>query len=228
MDRKILYKRGVNAVTATGGAISASSIYFAFEGHAQAAWVLMGLGIVIDALDGTLVRLLDLGETLPRYDGDRLDEYADLITFVLAPVGFAWAEGLLPFDWTGIGTGMVVVAVSTLQFAREDNKTEHAFWGWPSFWNIAYLYAWGADIPPVWVIALSLVLSAGVFVPVPFAYPSRLPKLRKTTTALGVLWGGVLFAYVVAPELDETLLYLSLAYPLYYFSLSAILYEDLK
>lgn len=228
MEQKVLYKRGINAITAVGGATSASSLYFAFEGHAQIAWILMGLGIVIDALDGTLVRVFDLGETLPRYDGDRLDEYADLITFVIAPVGFAWADGMLPFDWMGIGTGMIVIAVSTLQFARQDNKTEHAFWGWPSFWNIAYLYAWGAEIASIWVIVLSLALSVAVFVPVPFAYPSRLPKLRKTTVALGVVWGAVLFAYVIAPELDVTWLYLSLAYPVYYFGLSAVMHEELK
>lgn len=228
MDRENLYKRGVNAVTAVGGAISAASLYFAFEGQPRLAWVLMGLGIVIDALDGTLVRLLDLSETLPRYDGERLDEYADLITFVIAPVGFAWAEGLLPFSWLGIGTGMVVIAVSTLQFSRQDNKTENAFWGWPSFWNIAYFYAWAAEIGSMWVVGLSLVLSVAVFVPVPFAYPSRLPKLRKTTIALGVVWGGFLFAYIIAPDLDDVWLYVSLAYPVYYFGLSAVLHEDLK
>jgi phosphatidylcholine synthase len=228
MDRDILYKRGVNAVTAVGGAISAASLYFAFEGRAQFAWALMGLGIVIDAVDGTLVRLLDLSKTLPRYDGERLDEYADLITFVIAPVGFAWAQELLPFSWLGIGTGMVVIAVSTLQFSRQDNKTENAFWGWPSFWNIAYFYAWAAEISSPWVIGLSLVLSVGVFVPIPFAYPSRLPKLRKTTIALGVVWGVFLFAYLIAPDLDRFWLYVSLAYPVYYFGLSAVMHDDLK
>ena len=228
MDGKTLLKRSVNAMTAFGGSISAVSLYFAFEGWEQVAWVLMGIGVVIDALDGTAVRLLDLGGALPRYDGARLDEFADLITYVVAPVGFVWATGMLPFNGLGIATGIIVITVSTLQFSRTDNKTENAFWGWPSYWNIAYFYAWAADLSAVWVIAGSLILSVGVFLPIPFLYPSKMPKLRKTTFAFGILWGGVIFAYLLYPKMSDFWLAASLVFPAYYLALSAAMYDTLK
>lgn len=228
MDGKLLLKKSVNFLTAIGGSVSAVSLYFAFQNWEHLAWILMGIGVVIDALDGSLVRILDLGGKAPRYDGARLDEYADLITFVIAPVGFVWATGMLPFTWLGVGTGMIVIAVSCLQFSREDNKTESAFWGWPSFWNVAYFYAWAAELDPAWVIGGSLALSIGVFVPVPFAYPSKLPRLRKTTMAFGALWGVLLFAYLIEPEIDKTWLAVSLIFPVYYLVLSGLMHEQLK
>jgi phosphatidylcholine synthase len=228
MDGKILLKKSVNWLTALGGSISAVSLYFAFQGWEHLAWILMGIGVVIDALDGSVVRILGLETTAPRYDGDRLDEYADLITFVIAPVGFVWATGMLPFEWYGVATGMIVIAVSSLQFSREDNKTANAFWGWPSFWNIAYFYAWAANLEPIWVIVGSLVLSAAVFAPIPFAYPSKLPKLRKTTSGFGVAWGALLFAYLIWPEISKIWLAVSLIFPAYYLILSAVMHEELK
>ncbi|MFB6351200.1 MAG: phosphatidylcholine/phosphatidylserine synthase [Bradymonadaceae bacterium] len=228
MDGKLLLKKSVNFMTALGGSVSAVSLYFAFQNWEHLAWILMMSGVVVDALDGSLVRILGLKSQAPRYDGARLDEYADLITFVIAPVGFVWATGMLPFTWLGIGTGMIVIAVSCLQFSREDNKTESAFWGWPSFWNVAYFYAWAAELDPTWVIAGSLVLSAGVFVPVPFVYPSKLPKLRRTTMAFGGLWGVLLFAYLIDPDIDKTWLAVSLIFPVYYLVLSGLLHEQLK
>ncbi len=228
MNRKALLKKSVNWMTALGGSISAVSLYFAFQGWEHLAWVLMGVGVVIDAADGSVVRLLGLEAIAPRYDGARLDEYADLITYVIAPVGFVWASGMLPFDWLGVATGMVVIAVSCLQFSREDNKTDSAFWGWPSFWNIAYFYAWAADLEPTWVVAGSLALSVGVFLPIPFAYPSKLPKLRKTTMGLGVAWGVLLFVYLLWPEISDLWLAVSLLFPVYYLGLSAVMHDELK
>jgi phosphatidylcholine synthase len=227
MDSKTLIKRMVNVFTAIGGAVSAVSLYFAFEGWERMALVLMGIGLIVDAIDGTIVRSLDLSDALPRYDGAQLDEFADLISYVIAPVGFAWATELLPFTWLGMTTGVTVIAVSCLQFSRSDNKTEHAFWGWPSYWNIAYFYAWAAGVHVYWVIGGSLALCVAVFLPIPFAYPSHLPKLRKTTWALGLLWGAVLFAYLLVPQLDKIWLAASLAFPVYYFGLSVFLYDEL-
>lgn len=228
MNKKLIMKKAVNALTAFGGSVSAVSLYFAFQGWEHLAWILMGIGVVVDAADGSIVRLLGLADSVPRYDGARLDEYADLITYVIAPVGFAWASEMLPFDWLGVATGMTVIAVSCLQFSRVDNKTDYAFWGWPSYWNISFFYAWAVELPSIWVIVGHLILSVGVFVPIPFAYPSKLPKFRRITTVLGVVWGIVLLVYVVYPWANDLWLYLSLLYPAYYLLLSAVMYEDLQ
>ncbi|MFB6262872.1 MAG: CDP-alcohol phosphatidyltransferase family protein, partial [Bradymonadaceae bacterium] len=127
MDRKNTFKRAVNLVTVLGGGMSAGALFFVFAGEAylRTAWLCLGIGLLIDSIDGTVVRVLGLDQSLPRYDGERLDEYADLVTYVVAPVGFAWGADLLPADWFGFVTGVVLCAASMLQFSRTDNKTEN-------------------------------------------------------------------------------------------------------
>ena len=62
----------------------------------------------------------------------------------------------------------------------------------------------------------------------PFVYPSKLPILKKTTMVTGFVWLGVMIAYVVAPKLGEMWLLISFAYPIYYFTLSFVMYPRLK
>ena len=228
MRRKALLKLGINGLTAAGGGLSVLAIALAFYEQPRAALVLMGVATVIDAIDGSLVRILGLEETAVRYDGERLDEYADLMTFVIAPVTFAWATDVLPFDPWGIGAGMVVIGVSFLQFSRTDNKTENAFWGWPSYWNILYFYGWGAELTAPWMIGISLALSAAVFAPVPFIYPSKLDTLKRLTLTGGFLWLGLLIAWLLIPSMGDHWLWISLVYPAYYLGLSFALYPRLK
>lgn len=241
MQRKALIKRGINTLTAIGAGLATVAILFAFQGWDRGAWLLLGAGLIIDSIDGSLVRHFDLGETLPRYDGARLDEYADLIIYVVGPVGFAWSSGLLLstepplttplawLDWLGVATGVCVCAVSCLQFSRTDNKTDDAFWGFPSFWNVLYFYSWALDAHPLSVIVSSLVLSVGVFAPIPFVYPSKLSKLKGVTWALAIAWLGLLTVYLVEPGLlSTTWLYVSMLFPAYYLVLSFLLYEELQ
>lgn len=228
MARNALLKFGINGLTAAGGGVSVLSIALAFHGRPRIALVLMGVATVVDAIDGSLVRMLDLQETATRYDGERLDEYADLMTFVIAPVTFAWATDVLPFDVWGVLAGLVVVAVSFLQFSRSDNKTENAFWGWPSYWNILYFYGWGAELSSPWMIGITLALSAAVFAPIPFIYPSKLDTLKWLTWIGGFLWLGLLIAWLLVPSMSDQWLWISLVYPAYYLGLSFALYPRLK
>ncbi len=71
--------------------------------------------------------------------------------------------------------------------------------------------------------AVLTLLSVAVFVPLKYLYPSKAPRLRKTTNGLGFLWV-MLFALAVAfPERTAPfrLAELTLAYPIYYLALSA-------
>jgi phosphatidylcholine synthase len=222
-------KRAVNVGTAFGGALSLLAVLYAFRGYPRVAWMLMGAGLIIDSLDGLVVRSFDLTEAVDRYDGARLDEYADLITYVVAPVSFAWAVEMLPFNVWGLGTGAVVCAVSCLQFSRVDNKTDRAFWGFPSFWNVIYFYGWALHASPPVMIAVSLVLSAAVFAPIPFIYPSRFDRAFLVGTVILMhLWLGVLLATLVWPDLAQAWIWGSMAFPALYVIVSALKHGDIK
>ena len=114
---------------------------------------------------------------------------------------------------------------SAYGFNRDDAKTaDHFFTGFPSYWNIVVAYMWLAEWSPVVNAVILTVLAVLVFVPIRYAYPSRMPVMRASTNALAALWGAavvmMLWRY---PDVPPALLYGSLAFPFYYLALSLYL-----
>lgn len=214
----------VHVYTASGVVLALLALEAGLAGRVRAAFLLLGLAVVVDATDGTLARAARVKERAALFDGARMDDIVDYLTFVFVPIVLAYAWGLLPASG-----GLVVAAcpllASALGFVRTDAKTEdHFFTGFPSYWNIVVLYAYLAGLP-AWLNALLLVgLSALVFVPVRYVYPSRTPVLRGLTNGLGILWGlavGVLIWQI--PKPSGWLLAASGLFPVYYTALSLYL-----
>lgn len=207
--------------------LSAVAVLRAFEGHYREAWLWMGLALLIDLVDGPAVRWFQLEEYLPGYDGERLDEYTDLAAFTVAPVCFAWAAGVLPVGPLGIATGLWVCMVSSLQFARQHNKTPRAFWGWPAYWNVLIFYGWGLPLDPGLIVFLCWVLGAASFLPVPFVHPVRFSPMRPLTLLGGAAWVVLMVTYLLVPSTPRWVLVVSMVYPIYYFGLSLVFYDRL-
>jgi phosphatidylcholine synthase len=178
---------------------------------------------VIDATDGVLARVLRVKERLPWFDGAKLDDIIDYLTYVFVPVFLMVRAELVPTAlslWMG---GAVLIA-SGYGFSRNDAKvatTDYFFTGFPSYWNIAalYLYVWRfAPLTNAAILALLVLL---VFVPVRYVYPSRTSTWRVATNVLGAIWGVCLLILIWRlPALDGPWLPLSLVFPVYYLALS--------
>jgi phosphatidylcholine synthase len=111
---------------------------------------------------------------------------------------------------------------SSYQFCRVDAKTEdHAFLGFPSYWNVVAFYAVVLDLAPAVVAAVLVVCSVLVFVPVRYLYPSRTAALRGLSLVLTAVW---LVTYAVllvqVPDPAPVVVALSLAYLVYYVAVS--------
>jgi phosphatidylserine synthase len=223
-----LLKLGINLLTGIGAGLSVLSIPSAFAGEFRGAWLLMGVALVIDWVDGSLVRYLDIDPDRANYDGARLDEYADLMTYVIAPLMVAVASNQLPEGAIGYGLVVFVCVVSSLQSARKRTKTDRAFWGWPSYWNFVYFYGWGLGIGPWAIGGITVVLGLATFAPVPFPYPSRLSLQKYVLGLLGLFWSGFVLWYLLDPSVPDLYLALSLLFPIYYLVLPLFYYERLK
>jgi phosphatidylcholine synthase len=143
----------------------------------------------------------------------------DFLNYVIVPAVFMVLTQSLP-HWSLI---TLPVLASCYGFAHTGAKTPDDFFqGFPSYWNVVAIYFWGLGLPPVINAAVLVFLSVMVFVPLKYAYPSKMSVLRVTTGVLGVLWSLVLAVCVLAPERVRGLhlLGLSLAYPAYYLALS--------
>jgi len=217
----------VHAYTALGALAAFAMTVFVFEGRFQAAFLLMVVATAIDGTDGVLARWARVKEATPGFDGAKLDDIVDYLTFVFVPALLLYRAGILPPVWAGTVAAAVLLS-SAYGFSAADAKTDdHFFTGFPSYWNIVALYLYAARLPPIVNAFVLLGLSALVFVRTGYVYPTRTPALRGLTIALGSVWAAmVLLMILMLPEVPGLLLIASLFFPVYYVVLSRILHAQ--
>jgi phosphatidylcholine synthase len=215
----------VHLYTASGALAAFFGTLAVFDGHYREALLWMVAATVVDATDGLLARKARVKDRLPAFDGARLDDVVDYLTFVFLPVLFLYRSGALPEGWGG-GIASVVLLCSAYGFAAADAKTnDHFFTGFPSYWNIVAVYLHIAALPPVSNAMILLVLSGLVFWRVGYVYPSRTPTLRRLTIGLAACWGVVVVTMILAiPHVPPALFALSFLFPVYYAALSFALH----
>jgi phosphatidylcholine synthase len=211
----------VHAYTATGALTAFAAVLEISNGRYRAAFLWLAAATVVDATDGVLARLAQVKVRTPRFDGARLDDIVDYLTYVFVPVWLLYHAGLLPRHG-GLFVASAVLLSSAYGFASLDAKTDDAFFtGFPSYWNIVAVYLVGAGLSPAVNAVVLLVLSALVFVRIGYVYPSRTPVLRGLTIALGSVWAVMVVAIILAmPDVPMALLSASLYFPVYYVVLS--------
>jgi phosphatidylcholine synthase len=219
--------------TALGLILAAGMAVCIVEGGAEAfrwAFLMMLAACLIDSTDGSLARRLHVKEVLPRFDGAKLDDIIDFLTFTSLPLALVWRAELLPapMQWVLV----FALLASAYGFCQVPAKTTDGYFvGFPSYWNIVAFYLYVLQIPG-WVAAV-IVLSLALltFVPSYYMYPSRGAVLSRTTNFLGGVWV-VLLVWILwelpgenpaPPEIERKNHWLALAslfYPAYYMVVS--------
>jgi phosphatidylcholine synthase len=212
---------GVHAYTASGAIVALFALIAINEQRFADVFRWLAVAFFVDCTDGALARAVQVKRVLPYYDGARLDDIVDYLTYVVVPIMMLHAAGSFPpahAHWVAAAP----LLASAYGFCRSDAKTEdHYFRGFPSYWNVVALYAYALELSPtttaIWVVVLSVL----VFAPLKFLYPSRAPRFRTISIALGAVWGAILsWAIWILPERSPFLLWASLAYPAYYCGVS--------
>jgi len=168
----------VHIFTACGAALALMAMIAA----ARHAWIpvflLLGIALIVDGVDGTLARRLRVAEVLPNWSGDGLDFVVDFVTYVFVPAFVIFESGLLP---AAAAIPIVVgIAVSgALYFADRRMKTpDNFFRGFPALWNVVAFYLLLLK-PTPWLAAGSiLLLIILTFVPFKFVHPVRVERWR--------------------------------------------------
>jgi len=183
--------------------------------------------VAIDATDGWLARRLRVAERLPWFDGAKLDDIVDYLSYAFIPALVVWRVPLVPAA-VALPVAAAILLSSAFGFNRRDAKTaDHFFTGFPSYWNVVVLYLLVVSSPPAANAAILLTLVALVFVPFRYVYPSRTPILQPLTVTLGALWSVLVLAKLWRfPESPSPIVFWSsLVFPLYYVALSLVLHR---
>jgi phosphatidylcholine synthase len=186
----------------------------------RAAFLVMALATFIDATDGWLARRARVEAVLPGFDGRRLDDLIDFHTYTTLPLLLIWRAGLL-----GPGAGawlLVPLVASAYGFSQADAKTDdHAFLGFPSYWNIVAAYLYLLRLPAPWALGVVVVLATLTFVPVRYLYTTHRGPLSTLTNVLGGAWAlGFLAILWWWESVPRAWVVLSLLFPAYYMAAS--------
>lgn len=180
---------------------------------------------MVDASDGTLARYFDVKKNAPNIDGAMMDNIVDFITYTFLPVLALVVFDILPHSLTWVA--LFPLGTSLYGFCQTHAKADASFVGFPSYWNILFLYLYILKLPTAWFVVILIFLSVMTFVPIRYIYPSQTRWLQKPTLLLTILYGGVMIALCFYPNAAwayQTAL-LSLLYPLYYTIMSLFYHQ---
>ncbi len=223
---------GVHTYTALGLVAAAAIAVLIVRGDAsafQGAFALMIVATIVDATDGTLARKVGVKQVLPGFDGRRLDDITDFLTYTFLPLFLVWRAGVLPEGWEG--WLVLPLLASAYGFCQVSIKTDDGYFlGFPSLWNVVAFYVYALRFPGFVSLGVMVVLGLLTFVPSRYLYPSSKPsRLNRWSNILGAIWG-LLLLYLVwrMPELttpsgDQVVRWIawaSLLYPIYYLAAS--------
>jgi phosphatidylcholine synthase len=214
----------VHLYTSLGNIAAFLALIAITERRPRDVFLFLALAILIDSTDGMLARAWDISRWTPTFDGRKLDDITDYLTYVFIPMFFAYEFQLVTGPWLAV-LGFVLLA-SAFGFCQDWAKTDDGFFtGFPSYWNVVVFYMYLMELPGEINALILFGLAVLVFVPIRYVYPSKTRSLRSTTIGLGAVWGVTLVVLLATIEQPHPyVLALSFVYPVYYFALSFYLH----
>lgn len=213
---------GVHLYTAMGLPLNLLGAWALMEGDARTFFLSQMAAIFVDGTDGFMARAVEVKKVVPEFDGRRLDDIVDFLTFTFMPALALPALGLIPQSWGWFAA--VPVLASAYGFCQERAKTDQSFVGFPSYWNLVLIYLFVLGASPTFTVVLFSVLAILVFVPIHYVYPTRTLLWRPVTLALGCIWA-LLLTFVcwdVTHPWAVPVAWASLTYVAYYLVVSAL------
>jgi phosphatidylcholine synthase len=181
----------VHVFTACGATCALLALFAAAGARWTQMFVWLGVALIIDGMDGSLARWLDVSAVLPRWSGELLDFVVDYATYVFVPAYALAIGGILP-PMVAPALGIVIAVTGALYFADRQMKTADGYFrGFPVLWNIVAFYLFLLR-PPPWLGALAIIgLSAATFAPLYFIHPVRASRWRWLNLAMLVCWAAL-------------------------------------
>jgi phosphatidylcholine synthase len=155
------------------------------------SFILMMAATFVDATDGTLARRIGVKHVLPGFDGRKLDDLIDFLTYTFLPLLLIWRADLLP---GALGLVLLLPLLSSAYgFCQVQAKTDDGYFlGFPSLWNVVAFYCYVLHTPVWLTLGALVVFSVLTFVPSRYLYPSQPGPLNTVNNILAGIWACML------------------------------------
>ena len=199
INREKIAAWAVHGFTGSGAVLGLLAIISILNDDAIGAFLWLGLALLIDGIDGTLARKVEVNKQTPNIDGTILDSVVDYLNYVIVPCLMIYWFQMVPF-WFVIAAPSAIILTSLYTFANLRMKTEdYYFRGFPAVWNIVVLYFFilgTNEYINIIVIVFCIILT---FTPIKFVHPLRVEGLRNLTIFFTIVWSATTLKLVITP-----------------------------
>lgn len=214
----------VHLFTISGVLFSFLAITATINNNLPLSFLYLALALIVDGVDGTLARKVDVKKFTPNINGEILDNIIDFLNYVFVPAFIVYWFRLVPDGLVLFSVGLILT-VSCYTFANNQLKTDdYYFSGFPAIWNVVVLYFYILDLDRFSNFFLICLFSVLSFVPIKYLHPFRVNFLRKTSLSVSSIWmiSTVLLIYpgYVNHELYRPLFFLWLLTNIYFIALT--------
>ncbi len=178
----------VHVFTASGAVCALYATLAVIDHRWEAMFAWLGLAFLIDGIDGTFARMVDIERRLPNFSGERLDLVVDYVTYVFVPTLALLQRGYLVGP-IGQALAAAILLSSLYHFCDNGNKSDdHCFVGFPAIWNIVAFHIFAFDLSQPVTGLIVIVCSVLTFVRWRWVHPMRVQSLWPVTLGLTGLW----------------------------------------
>jgi phosphatidylcholine synthase len=178
----------VHGFTASGAALAFLALVAAVAGNAALCFIWLGIALIVDGVDGSIARRINIGERVPNISGDTLDLVVDFTTYVFVPAALLYYSGLFA-QGAAMFAALVIVVSAALYFSDKRMKTvDKWFAGFPGVWNIVVFYLILYPPNDWFFVAIVLFFAIGQALPIVFVHPFRVKQWKLLTLVMCGIW----------------------------------------
>jgi phosphatidylcholine synthase len=167
-------------VFTTLGLLAAFMAIIAIQaGEWRTGYLWLTVCFIIDGLDGTLARKMEVEHYLPSYDGKAIDFVVDFITYAFIPAFFFYNAGMVNSNWLLLLVFVMLLSAGLYYGKKTMVVDDQYFIGFPVLWNIVVFYLFFVLGNNEMVNIISVLFFAVLhFVPIKYAYPSKSKRFK--------------------------------------------------
>lgn len=216
----------LHLMTASGAVAGLLALQAILDNHIRAALIWLIVCQVLDGLDGTIARKIDVIIHANKVDGNVLDLVVDYLTCVVVPVFLMVKLEMLPPSFEFFLVALITLS-SALWFARTDMETEDTWFnGFPAVWNLVVPTFIIFDSSPKQVAVISAILCVSQLTNFKMPHLMRVKAMRSASLPFTVIYLidltilSVNYSDQFGPNSNVLGRSILLAFPLYIFAIS--------